>query len=118
MCGVQSRMNGGTNIALAIKQAGSLLKSEDADAARIIVLLTDGRVDTFQGAALPCSTCCPLHEYQLFMQEHNSAHSFAAHEHFSMLLLEVLLLSYFTWQANHKARTWRLVHSGWCIEIP
>ncbi len=48
-------MNGGTNIALAIKQAGSLLKSEDADAARIIVLLTDGRVDTFQGAHLcPC----------------------------------------------------------------
>lgn len=42
-------MNGGTNIALAIKQAGQLLKSEDADASRIIVLLTDGRVDTFQG---------------------------------------------------------------------
>lgn len=42
-------MNGGTNIALAIKQAGQLLKSEDADAARVIILLTDGRVDTFQG---------------------------------------------------------------------
>lgn len=42
-------MNGGTNIALAIKQAGQLLKTEDADASRIIVLLTDGRVDTFQG---------------------------------------------------------------------
>jgi Mg-chelatase subunit ChlD len=46
---LQSRMNGGTNIALAIKQAGALLKNEDADAARIVVLLTDGRVDTFQG---------------------------------------------------------------------
>ncbi|CAL8468573.1 g8113 [Coccomyxa elongata] len=44
-----SRMNGGTNIALAIKQAGQLLKNEDADASRIIILLTDGRVDTFQG---------------------------------------------------------------------
>ncbi len=42
-------MNGGTNIALAIKQAGQLLKSEDADASRVIILLTDGRVDTFQG---------------------------------------------------------------------
>lgn len=48
-CLCQSRMNGGTNIALAIKQAGQLLKNEDADASRIIVLLTDGRVDTFQG---------------------------------------------------------------------
>ncbi len=42
-------MNGGTNIALSIKQAGQLLKGEDPDAARIIVLLTDGRVDAFQG---------------------------------------------------------------------
>ena len=46
-------MNGGTNIALSIKQAGQLLKGEDADAARIIVLLTDGRVDAFQGQPLP-----------------------------------------------------------------
>ena len=45
-------MNGGTNIALSIKQAGQLLKGEDADAARIIVLLTDGRVDAFQGQHL------------------------------------------------------------------
>jgi Mg-chelatase subunit ChlD len=45
----QARMNGGTNIALSIKQAGQLLKHEDPDAARIIVLLTDGRVDGFQG---------------------------------------------------------------------
>ena len=49
-------MNGGTNIALSIKQAGQLLKGEDADAARIIVLLTDGRVDAFQGQHLH-----PLH---------------------------------------------------------
>ena len=48
----QARMNGGTNIALSIKQAGQLLKGEDADAARIIVLLTDGRVDAFQGQHL------------------------------------------------------------------
>lgn len=46
---MQVRMNGGTNIALSIKQAGQLLKGEDPDAARIIVLLTDGRVDAFQG---------------------------------------------------------------------
>ena len=45
----QARMNGGTNIALSIKQAGQLLKDEDPEAARIIVLLTDGRVDAFQG---------------------------------------------------------------------
>ena len=62
-------MNGGTNIALSIKQAGQLLKGEDADAARIIVLLTDGRVDAFQGQHLHitcqdadlqalCLSCC------------------------------------------------------------
>ena len=57
-------MNGGTNIALSIKQAGQLLKCEDADAARIIVLLTDGRVDAFQGQDLHlaqltgCSFAC------------------------------------------------------------
>ena len=45
-------MNGGTNIALSIKQAGQLLKDEDPQAARIIVLLTDGRVDAFQGKPL------------------------------------------------------------------
>ncbi len=45
-------MNGGTNIALSIKQAGQLLKEEDPQAARIIVLLTDGRVDAFQGKPL------------------------------------------------------------------
>ena len=46
---LQARMNGGTNIALSIKHAGQLLKNEDPEAARIIVLLTDGRVDAFQG---------------------------------------------------------------------
>ena len=55
-CLCQSRMNGGTNIALAIKQAGQLLKNEDADASRIIILLTDGRVDTFQGELQTAST--------------------------------------------------------------
>ena len=48
----QARMNGGTNIALSIQQAGQLLKDEDPQAARIIVLLTDGRVDAFQGKPL------------------------------------------------------------------
>ena len=45
----QTRMNGGTNIALSLKQAGQLLREEDPRAARVIILLTDGRVDTFQG---------------------------------------------------------------------
>ena len=45
----QSRMNGGTNIALSIKQAGQLLRGEEPDTARVLVLLTDGRVDSFQG---------------------------------------------------------------------
>ena len=49
---MQARMNGGTNIALSIKQAGQLLKDQDPEAARIIVLLTDGRVDAFQGEPL------------------------------------------------------------------
>ena len=42
-------MNGGTNIALSLKQAGQLLRDEEPGAARVIVLLTDGRVDPFQG---------------------------------------------------------------------
>ena len=46
-------MNGGTNIALSIKQAGQLLRGEDRDTARIVVLLTDGRVDSFQGVPWP-----------------------------------------------------------------
>ena len=50
-------MNGGTNIALSIKQAGQLLKNEDPDAARIIVLLTDGRVDGFQGGLTVLQLC-------------------------------------------------------------
>lgn len=46
-------MNGGTNIALSLKQAGQLLREEEPGAARIIILLTDGRVDTFQGEMFP-----------------------------------------------------------------
>lgn len=43
------RMAGGTNIALAIQRAGQLLKKNMAeDAHRVVVLLTDGRVDSYQ----------------------------------------------------------------------
>ncbi len=37
-----------------------MLKCEDADAARIIILLTDGRVDTFQGERSLFFTSCIL----------------------------------------------------------
>lgn len=42
------RINGGTNIAAAIAKAGSLLKAEPASARRVLVLLTDGRIDSYQ----------------------------------------------------------------------
>lgn len=42
------RMNGGTNIAAALAQAGSVLKAAGPCAARLVVLLTDGRVDGYQ----------------------------------------------------------------------
>lgn len=42
------RMNGGTNISLAIQRAGQLLKPLSPDARRVLVLLTDGRIDSHQ----------------------------------------------------------------------
>ncbi|GLI58796.1 hypothetical protein VaNZ11_000557 [Volvox africanus] len=43
------RMNGGTNVAVAIQKAGQLLKRDAAtDAMRHVILLTDGRVDSYQ----------------------------------------------------------------------
>ena len=49
-------MNGGTNFAVAIQKAAQLLKSLGPNTARILVMLTDGRVDPYQGEAvsLPC----------------------------------------------------------------
>ena len=43
-----ARMNGGTNIALAVQKAGQLLKPLSATAHRVLVLLTDGRIDSHQ----------------------------------------------------------------------
>lgn len=43
------RMNGGTNFAIAIQKAGQLLKDVGPCTARILVMLTDGRVDPYQG---------------------------------------------------------------------
>lgn len=42
------RMNGGTNIAAAVGKAGALLKPEPPAARRVLVLLTDGRIDSYQ----------------------------------------------------------------------
>ena len=49
---LQVRMNGGTNIAAAVAKAGSLLKSEASTSRRVLVLLTDGRIDTYQVCTL------------------------------------------------------------------
>ncbi|KIY92680.1 hypothetical protein MNEG_15283, partial [Monoraphidium neglectum] len=52
--GKMVRMNGGTNIAAALTQAGAALKAGPGaaapapGAARLVVLLTDGRVDGYQ----------------------------------------------------------------------
>lgn len=46
---LQVRMNGGTNIAAALSHAGKVLKRDaGADVAKVIVLITDGRVDGYQ----------------------------------------------------------------------
>jgi hypothetical protein len=46
---MQVRINGGTNIAAAVQKAGQLLKASAApDALRRLVLLTDGRIDSYQ----------------------------------------------------------------------
>lgn len=42
------RMNGGTNIALAVQKAGQLLKPLSPSTRRVLVLLTDGRIDSHQ----------------------------------------------------------------------
>lgn len=64
-CAAQARMNGGTNIALSIKQAGQLLAREEPGTARIIVLLTDGRVDSFQGVPWPGPACAVMAMFTL-----------------------------------------------------
>ncbi len=45
---LQHRMNGGTNIALAVQKAGQLLKPLGPRTQRVLVLLTDGRIDSHQ----------------------------------------------------------------------
>ena len=45
---LQHRMNGGTNIALAVQKAGQLLKPLGPATHRVLVLLTDGRIDSHQ----------------------------------------------------------------------
>lgn len=42
------RMNGGTNITAAIRSAGQLMKPLQANTKRVVALLTDGRVDSYQ----------------------------------------------------------------------
>ncbi|KAL6781397.1 hypothetical protein ACKKBG_A10990 [Auxenochlorella protothecoides x Auxenochlorella symbiontica] len=42
------RMNGGTNISLAVQRAGQLLKPMAPQMRRVLVLLTDGRIDSHQ----------------------------------------------------------------------
>ena len=51
----QNRINGGTNISLAIQKAGQLLKPLSVDTERVVVLLTDGRIDSHQVRSGPCA---------------------------------------------------------------
>lgn len=42
-------MNGGTNVCAALQRAGQLLKRDaPSEALRLVVLLTDGRIDSLQ----------------------------------------------------------------------
>jgi Mg-chelatase subunit ChlD len=64
------RMNGGTNMQCALQRAGQLLKSSaSADSARVVVLLTDGRVDNYQAKearAMACRLADEQQHVQLF----------------------------------------------------
>ena len=52
----QVRMNGGTNVALAIQTASKHMQSSLAvGAPRTVILLTDGRIDHYQGKCKVCS---------------------------------------------------------------
>ena len=52
-------MNGGTNVAVALTKAGQLLKRDAApDAMRHVVLLTDGRVDSYQAHEVRARAKC------------------------------------------------------------
>lgn len=59
---MQYRMNGGTNISLAIQRAGQLLKPLPSSTRRVLVLLTDGRIDSHQvgGLRSVCGCGCGL----------------------------------------------------------
>lgn len=47
---VQARMNGGTNLTLAVDTAGNLMRDKLPEGSpRTLILLTDGRVDHYQG---------------------------------------------------------------------
>lgn len=47
-------MNGGTNLALAIEEAGKMMKECLPEGSpRTLVLLSDGRVDHYQGLLYP-----------------------------------------------------------------
>ncbi|KAL4432544.1 hypothetical protein ABPG77_000481 [Micractinium sp. CCAP 211/92] len=48
LMGNMHRMNGGTNIALAVQKAGQLLKPLGPRTHRVLALLTDGRIDSHQ----------------------------------------------------------------------
>jgi len=47
---LQVRINGGTNIAAAFSYAGKMFKKQacEPNAAKLVILMTDGRVDTYQ----------------------------------------------------------------------
>ena len=54
----QHRMNGGTNIALAVQKAGQLLKPLGPRTQRVLVLLTDGRIDSHQARSAAQPPAC------------------------------------------------------------
>ena len=51
-------MNGGTNVALAIQTASKhMLNSLPATGSRTLILLTDGRIDHYQGVPIQAFSC-------------------------------------------------------------
>ena len=61
--GTQTRMNGGTNIGLAIEKGGDMMSHLPADVSRVIVVLSDFRVDQWASEGpIPSRMFC-LHHY-------------------------------------------------------
>ena len=63
---LQGRMRGGTDVALAIQIASEHMRTAlPARGLKTLVILSDGRIDKYQGDDLSQSHCTDMHESML-----------------------------------------------------